>query len=124
MIELARHEHTGEPVTAVHIAEQRHIPEKYLVHILLQLKRAGLVRSIRGAQGGYMLAQSPDNITLEDIVTAIDGPIMDPLPVTDNGGSDLVPTWEGIAAGIGGVLRQITLRDMLDRSSKPTMYYI
>src|SRR5690606_1023379 len=85
IVELARHEHTEEPLTAVFIAERRQIPEKYLVHILLQLKRAGFVRSVRGAQGGYLLAQSADEITLLDIIQAIDGPILDPLPVDDAG---------------------------------------
>lgn len=124
MVELTRHEPSEEPMTAVHIAEKRNIPEKYLVHILLQLKRAGLVRSVRGAQGGYLLARSSDEITLHDVVNAIDGPVLDPLPVDDPGGADLVPTWRAAAAGIEAVLQSVTVREIVDRASKHNMYYI
>jgi Rrf2 family protein len=124
MIELARQESVAEPTTALSIADKRHIPEKYLVHILLQLKRAGLVRSVRGAQGGYLLSQSPDSITLRDIVQAIDGPVLHPLPVDDEGGKDLEPTWREVADGIEKMLESFTLRDMLTRADKVPMYYI
>jgi Rrf2 family cysteine metabolism transcriptional repressor len=124
IVELARHEHTEEPLTAVFIAERRQIPEKYLVHILLQLKRAGFVRSVRGAQGGYLLAQSADEITLLDIIQAIDGPILDPLPVDDAGGADLKPAWRESARGIEEVLRAFRVRDIVDRAAKANMYYI
>ncbi|GMV94230.1 MAG: Rrf2 family transcriptional regulator [Candidatus Hydrogenedentes bacterium] len=124
VVELARHENSEAPVTAVHIAERRGIPEKYLVHILLQLKRAGLVKSIRGAQGGYLLAKSPDEISLHDLVQSIDGPILDPLPVEDEGGADLRIAWQEVARGIETCLADITVRDILNRSAKGTMYYI
>lgn len=124
VVELAHHENSSEPVTALHIAESKSIPEKYLVHILLQLKRAGIVRSIRGAQGGYLLAQSPDEISLCDIVRAIDGPILDPLPVEDNGSRELASTWKRVAERIGGVLEETTVRDILDQSATGNMYYI
>ena len=124
MIELARYEDTSNPLTAVTIAERRHIPEKYLVHILLQLKRARLVRSIRGAQGGYMLARPSDEISLNDVLNAIDGPVLDPLPVGDSAGADLEPMWRGVATRIGDILDQVTVRDILDRAASPDMYYI
>lgn len=124
VVQLARHENSDVPVTAVQIAERRGIPEKYLVHILLQLKRAGLVRSIRGAQGGYLLAKSPDDITLLDLVQAIDGPILDPLPVEDEGGADLRLSWREIAVGIESCLSAVTVREILNRAAKGSMYYI
>ena len=83
IVELALHEPAAQPYTVERIAESRHVPEKFLVHILLQLKRAGIVRSVRGARGGYLLARTPDDITLLDIVRAVDGPVLDPLPVKD-----------------------------------------
>src|SRR5690606_38926480 len=106
------------------IAEKRGIPEKYLVHILLQLKRAGLAHSVRGAQGGYILAKSADQITLFDIVTAIDGAVLDPLPVSGTNADDMRDTWREAAAGIQRVLESITLRQMCERSAKSNMYYI
>lgn len=124
VVELARHENSEVPITAVHIAERRGIPEKYLVHILLQLKRAGLVKSVRGAQGGYLLAKSPDEISLLDLVQSIDGPILDPLPVEDEGGADLRLAWRDVARGIEACLTEVTVRDIMNRAAKGTMYYI
>lgn len=124
IVELACHENSSEPVTAVYIAEKRAIPEKYLVHILLQLKRAGLVKSVRGAQGGYLLAHSPDAVSLHDIVRAIDGAVLDPLPVEDSGGADLAPMWQSVAKSIEDVLAGVTVRDILDQASRSNMYYI
>ena len=123
-MELARNEHSEQPVTAVAIAERRNIPSKYLVHILILLKRAGLVRSVRGAQGGYMLCKSPEDITLLDIVEAIDGSVLDPLPVDDNAGKDLEPVWKDAALELSNVLRAYRIRDIIDNASPSDMYYI
>jgi Rrf2 family protein len=123
VVELALREHAGTPVTSQHVAEQRGIPEKYLVHILLQLKRAGIVRSIRGSQGGYLLGRSPDEITLLSIVRAIDGAVLDPLPVDDAHGRDLNGAWKEVAAGIEEVLSRVTVRDLMNRAQSG-MYYI
>ena len=57
IVELAQNAPKETPLTATTIAENRNIPEKYLVHIMLQLKKAGLLTSVRGAQGGYKLAK-------------------------------------------------------------------
>ena len=124
VVELARHAHTEKPLTATAIAEKRAIPEKYLVHILLQLKRAGVVRSVRGAQGGYTLARSADTINLLDIVTAVDGGVLDPLPVSRDDSDEVAPAWRDAAAGISEVLEKVTVQSILDRSPKAEMYYI
>jgi len=123
VVELALREHAAAPITAVVIAEQRGIPEKYLVHILLQLKRAGIVRSVRGSQGGYLLGRSPDDITLLNIVRAIDGAVLDPLPAGDTHGRDLKGAWKEVAAGIEDVLDRVTVRDLVTRAQS-SMYYI
>ncbi len=123
VVELGLREHTNAPVTSLHIAEQRGIPEKYLVHILLLLKRVGIVRSIRGAQGGYMLGRSPDDITLLNIVRAIDGGVLDPLPASDGHGNDLKRAWREVAEGIEQVLDNVTVRDLMARA-QTSMYYI
>jgi len=124
VVELARSRDTQLPVTATQIAEKRGIPEKYLVHILLTLKKAGIVNSVRGAQGGYLLAKAPEEISLGDIVRAIDGPVLDPLPVQDAGGEDLAPTWRETADRIQKLLDDVTVRDLLDRAERANMYYI
>ena len=124
IIELALNEGSDQPVAAPAIAEKRNIPGKYLVHILIQLKRAGLVRSVRGAQGGYMLCRPAEDINLMDIVEAIDGPILDPLPIGDNAGKDLEPAWKDAAEEIEKVLRSYRVRDIIDNASQANMYYI
>ncbi len=124
VVELARKPKGSQPMSTVQIAERRGIPEKYLVHILLQLKRSGIVKSVRGSQGEYLLAQQPEDITLAGIVTAIDGPILDPLPVDDAGGQDLKPAWLEIAKGINTILDEVSVRDILDRAEHAHMYYI
>lgn len=72
MIELAAQYGDAQPVRLRSIAEAHGIPERFLVQILLQLKGAGLVLSTRGAAGGYILAKSPDQISMYDIVSVID----------------------------------------------------
>ena len=123
-IELAKHEAASEPLTATVIADRRSIPEKYLVHILLQLKRAGLVRSVRGAHGGYLLATPAEEISLEDIVSAVDGPVMDPLPVAGPGSEELETAWSRIAEETGEVLRSVTLKSLVESGHQSPMYYI
>src|SRR5947207_1713853 len=72
MVDLACSHSNPNPVTLKHIAEKHGISQRFLVQILLQLKGAGLVDSTRGATGGYLLAQPPGQISLADIVHAID----------------------------------------------------
>jgi Rrf2 family transcriptional regulator, cysteine metabolism repressor len=124
VLELALHAQSDEPVIIETIAERRGIPEKFLVHILLQLKRAGIVRSVRGAKGGYMLAKSPDTITFLDIIEAIDGPIVTSPPAKDNGSSDFESAWHEITCNIGQILSETTIRKALDMASQNSMYYI
>ena len=124
MLELARHSQESGPMTSEVIAEQRAIPEKFLVQILLQLKRAGIVRSVRGAHGGYLLAHKPEDISLLDIIRAVDGPVLSPLPVKDKGSEDLSAGWRLVAVQIEEVLRATTVRTLMDRAQKSSMYYI
>jgi Rrf2 family protein len=63
-----------DPVQAVHIAARQGIPKQYLDQLLLALRKAGLVASSRGRQGGYRLARPANSITLLEVVTALEGP--------------------------------------------------
>lgn len=75
LLSLALHvDHQG-PTSVRDIAERTGLPQPYLEQILLALKGAGLVRSKRGVGGGYVLARPPSDITLGEIVAAVDGPI-------------------------------------------------
>src|SRR5436305_4905951 len=72
MLELAASYREPQPVRIKAIADAQGIPQRFLVQILLQLKTAGLVVSVRGAAGGYQLSRPPDQITLADVINAID----------------------------------------------------
>lgn len=74
LYDLALHDSTG-PVPLWSIAERQEISEPYLEQLMAAMRKAGLVRSLRGAQGGYVLARKADSISIGDIVRAMDGPI-------------------------------------------------
>src|SRR5688572_25791915 len=63
------------PVKGEHISQSQEIPLKFLENILIEMRHAGLVRSQRGREGGYWLARSPDEITIADVVRAVEGPL-------------------------------------------------
>ena len=73
VIYLARRRLENRPVPIREIAEAQGIPETFLTQILLKLKGAGLVLSTRGSAGGYRLARSPEEISLQDVLTVVDG---------------------------------------------------
>jgi Rrf2 family protein len=75
LLSLALHDAQSTPTSVRDIAERTGLPQPYLEQILLALKGAGLVRSKRGVGGGYVLARSPESITLAQIISAVDGPI-------------------------------------------------
>ncbi len=76
LVSLALHAEGSGPTSVRDIAERTGLPQPYLEQILLALKGAGLVRSKRGVGGGYVLARAAEDITLADIVSAVDGPIV------------------------------------------------
>jgi Rrf2 family protein len=76
LLSLTLHADHEGPTSVRDIAERTGLPQPYLEQILLALKGAGLVRSKRGVGGGYVLARDPGDITLADIVSAVDGPIV------------------------------------------------
>lgn len=75
MLELAANHGAPQPVRVKVIADAHGIPQRFLVQILLQLKGAGLVVSVRGAAGGYQLARSPADISVANVVNTIDRPL-------------------------------------------------
>lgn len=73
LLELADHYHTGEPLQLRQIAVMSNIPERYLEQLLTALKGGGLVKSQRGAKGGYVLAKAPSQIVLLDALACLEG---------------------------------------------------
>jgi len=117
MAQLAA-EPEDEPVKAEDIAQAQDIPLKFLLGILNDLKRAYLVRSQRGAEGGYALMRPADEITLADVIRVIDGPLAN---VHDQSLSELSyagpakrlrEVWMAVRASLRGVLETTTLADL------------
>lgn len=106
------------------IAEREHLSEKYLEQIINQLSKSGLVKSTRGARGGYHLTKSPDEITVEDILKATEGSLAPVACAEDNGKCenycDCVTSfiWTEIYKATISVVSSITLSDLAERSSK------
>ncbi len=106
------------------IAERTGLPQPYLEQILLALKGAGLVRSKRGVGGGYVLARPPREITLSEIVSAVDGPIVagDFGRPHQDGACDhegqciLLAVWSEVGEHMRSHLGSFTLADMVARS--------
>jgi len=87
VMELAKSQGSNEPVRIRNIAEQHQVPPRFLVQILLQLKGAGIVSSIRGASGGYHLIPKPEDVTLGQVMNIIDGPVQPPKRIGDQDNS-------------------------------------
>ena len=106
------------PVKGERIAQAQEIPLKFLENILGDLRHAGLVRSQRGAEGGYWLARDPDEITVADIVRAVDGPIanvrgLGPEAVEYVGVAEpLRDVWIALRANLRAVLENVTIGDI------------
>ena len=106
------------PVKAEDIANAQDIPLKFLLGILNDLKRAYLVRSQRGAEGGYSLMRPPDEITLADVIRVIDGPLANvhdlSLSELEYAGpaKPLREVWMAVRASLRGVLETTTLADL------------
>jgi Rrf2 family cysteine metabolism transcriptional repressor len=75
LVELAQQFETREPVQVKDIARRQRIPEEYLGQLMVGLRRAGLVHSVRGAAGGYLLARPPAEITVAQVVETLEGPL-------------------------------------------------
>jgi Rrf2 family protein len=106
------------PVKGERIADAQGIPLKFLENILVELKHAGLVRSQRGAEGGYWLARPPAEITLAEIIRTVEGPIANvrgegPQDVVYAGSaSRLQEVWIAVRANLRSVLEAVTLADL------------
>jgi len=129
VFELARHHHLGEPVRIRSIAEAHGIPSPFLVQILLQLKIAGLVRSTRGAAGGYQLAMAPEEISLADVMCVIEGQsenIDSSIANPTSTSSALHAVWQQMANEQHQRLAGITFDRLVDslRGDVEHMYYI
>jgi Rrf2 family protein len=116
------------PVKREQIATAQHIPIKFLGNILQQLRAAGLVRTQRGTDGGYLLTVRPERITLADVIRAVDGPLANvrgeaPESVTYEGSAEpLREVWIAVRASLRKVLEQVTLQDVVCNELPPVVH--
>lgn len=88
---------------------------KYLVHILIQLKRMGLVESVRGKQGGYKLLKPPNKISLGEVIRAIGGPLLPVVNSATKEESVFATIWTEAEGAMAKVLDRITFEDISNR---------
>lgn len=131
LVELARRPQ-GRPAQSHDLAHSQGIPAPYLDQILLQLRRAGIVRSIRGVAGGFLLARPAEEVTAADVLRALRGSTaVYKLPQEEGAppASSVSELWERLQAGADAILNDTTLRDLAERQEaldqgRVPMFYI
>jgi Rrf2 family protein len=118
------------PVKGERLAEAQDIPLQFLEHILLEMKHAGIVRARRGAKGGYWLARPADDITIAEIVRAVEGPIAHvqsspPESIEYRGNAKhLQEVWIAVRASLRQVVEQVTLADLVSGELPPVVEHL
>ena len=122
IIDIAQNSENGRTMLKDMAARQSLSP-KYLDHILSAMRRAGIIRNIRGKGGGYILSKTPASITVKDIVEAVDG-TFEPVECLSNPDlCDKVPScgtrdiWLKMKEAVDGVLEEATLQSLLENNS-------
>jgi Rrf2 family protein len=127
LAELAARAQAGTPMTAEELAEAQHIPRRFLLGIMSELRRDGLVVSHRGVHGGYLLGQPPGDITLADIIRSVEGPLAQigddrPGEITYFGAAAvLADVWVAVRASLRSVLEEVTLANLAAGKLPPTV---
>jgi Rrf2 family protein len=130
MLDIAQH-NTGEPVSIRDVSERQEISVKYLEQIVSALVRAGYLRSIRGPQGGYLLAKRPSEYTVGDILRVTEGNLqpVDCLVDDENQCSRAnicvtLRLWRELDEAIKGVVDKYTLEDLVTWSEAEANYFV
>lgn len=132
LLELATHYNSGEPLHIRQIAALQDLPNRYLEQLLATLRRGGLIKSIRGAHGGYVLAREPGKITLLEAFVCMEG--SDTAATVSATTSKTVENqvveeiWQETCQAANSVWQKYTLQDLCDqlktRRQMELMYYI
>ncbi|NEO30375.1 MAG: Rrf2 family transcriptional regulator [Symploca sp. SIO3C6] len=132
LLELAGNYKKGGLLQIKHIAEMQNIPDRYLEQLLATLRRCGLVRSQRGAKGGYLLAREPWTISLLDVIWCLEGSeskvSKSEQKSTTVEGTVVEEIWQEVQDRANDVLREYTLQDLCEKRNSrrqlDIMYYI
>lgn len=133
LYDLAQHAGEG-PIQSATIAARQQIPENYLSQLLLVLRKSGFIRSVRGPQGGHMLARAAETINLGEVLTTLEGPLV-PMDCVNADFTDcclldacvIRDLWRDLKAATDDILYSTTLADLLhsrQARSPEAMYYI
>jgi len=134
MLELASHYGEG-PIELKEVAKKENISLKYLEQVIIPLRSAGVVKSVRGSKGGYLLAKPPSRINLNDLVEILEGPVNLIDCLRDPTVCQKVPLcvtrdiWKEVSEAIYRIFHSITLEEMVNRKREkegliPPMYQI
>ncbi len=122
----------GENIPLITIAERQDISKNYLEQVFSALRKAGIVKSTKGAQGGYYLADKPSNITVGDVLRVLEGDlsvVSSDLDDQDNPIEECISrnVWEKVDSKVNEIIDSITLEDLVNEyrnDSNTLMYYI
>lgn len=125
MLDLALHNEEGQ-ISLKSIADRQNISENYLEQLFASLRKAGLVKSIRGSQGGYNLADEPKNISVGEILRALEGSLapvdcvsdIDPVKCEKSEACVTKFIWAKIRDGVNSVVDSISLEDLVEEHQK------
>lgn len=130
MIDLGEN-NTGTPISLRDVAKRQGISEKYLEQIISILNKAGYVRSVRGAQGGYLLRREPKEYTVGDILRLTEGSLApvtcvedEEMPCERQDNCVTVIVWKKINEAINNVVDNITLQDLVDWQNEKNGNYV
>jgi Rrf2 family protein len=124
LAQLAKH-HDGRTLTRLEdLAQREAVSGNFLVQILNDLRRAGLVDSRRGKSGGYLLAREPDTITLRQVVDAVDPSVLQCVVSREGeSGQAVRHAWEEVSSSLQQALDRVTLETLASNAGGP-MFYI
>ncbi len=122
---LARHHASGRAVRVESLAEEQGIPPKYLVQILIELKGQQIVKSVRGKEGGYLLAKAPSEVSMGDVLRCINGTVFDTPALEDpNCPEELQNAWRKMQIALETTADGLNFEELSEDAERQKMFYI
>ncbi len=116
---------SGKAVRVDELAKRNGVSKNYLVQILIELKARGIVKSLRGKDGGYLLAKRPSEISFGEVIRIVHGEVYDtPALADDNCPVELKDAWRRLQSAATSASDEITFQTLLDQGNNAGMYQI